>query len=713
MGYKNTRECLEALEARGELVRIDKCVDANLEIGAIQRRVFKAGGPALMFNNVKGCRFPMAANIYGTRDRMRFIFRDTIAMVERLMRLKLSPLEALKRPWAYLGAPRTAYHTLPKRTSDGPILRNRTTVSKLPQLVSWPMDGGGYVTLPQVYTEDPGHPGFAASNMGMYRVQLSGNDYAQDKEVGLHYQIHRGIGHHHARAIAKGEPLKVNVFVGGPPAMTLAAVMPLPEGLPELFFAGAMAGHRIPMVRHPGGLPMPAQADFCICGTVEGVQKSEGPFGDHLGYYSLAPRFSGAQGGLGLPPRRRRLAVHHGGPSTPGGHHLRRVHPRTDRGFGAVGLFRGARGPRRGRGGRAPVAPGRGQRALRALCGRAPAPGAADQCPVPARQHPDLAVPSTCSSRPARTWPPGCPAAISRASSATCWPGRTCPATCISSPGPPSDTLDYSGISLNQGSKLVFAAAGEPRRELGVETPSGLDLPRGYRDPQVFAPGILVIKGPKHRRKRDQQDPALERLGESLKSVRSIEKFPLIVVADDAGFTAADWDNFLWVTFTRSDPATDIYGVGAFTHAKHWGSGQGDPRRCPAQDLPRAAARTGPRGGKGGGCARGQGRPASRNHLALEYSMDQKVLDELKLAFACDLYETVKAARKKTRRTCVPAHHDRRGRPDGLCGHVSEKGHHGVSGPDRGVRCQAPHLQPARRDHGRAVRPGHVLPGRL
>jgi 4-hydroxy-3-polyprenylbenzoate decarboxylase len=134
------------------------------------------------------------------------------------------------------------------------------------------------------------------------------------------------------------------------------------------------------------------------------------------------------------------------------------------------------------------------------------------------------------------------------------------------------DTLDYSGISLNQGSKLVFAAAGSRKRELGSEVPAGLDLPRGFRDPVVFAPGILVIKGPKHQKKRDEQDAALDRLGNMLEKVNGIERFPMIIVADDAIFTAEDWDNFLWVTFTRSDPATDIYGVGSFTHAKHWGA---------------------------------------------------------------------------------------------------------------------------------------------
>ena len=571
MGYKNTRECLEALEARGELVRIDKCVDARLEVGAIQRRVFRAGGPALLFNNVKGCRFPMAANIYGTRDRMRFLFRDTIDMVERLMKLKLSPMEALKRPWAYLGAPRAAYHTMPKRVSDGPILRNRTTVSKLPQLVSWPLDGGGYVTLPQVYTEDPDNPGFGGSNLGMYRVQLSGNDYAPDKEVGLHYQIHRGIGHHHAKAIAKGEPLKVNVFVGGPPAMTLAAVMPLPEGLAELFFAGAMAGYRIPMVKHPGGLPMPAQADFCICGTLAAEEKPEGPFGDHLGYYSLAHDFPVLKVDavyhrddavwpfttVGRPPQEDTVFgefIHELTselvPSVFSGVH--EVHAVDAAGVHPLLLAVGSER----------YVPYAGERQPQELLTNAMALLGNTQTSlskyvlIAARE--DLSEGQSCHDIPGFFRHMLERADLSRDL-------HFITRTTI-------DTLDYSGISLNQGSKLVFAAAGPVKRELGIETPSGMNLPRGYRDPQVFAPGILVLKGPKHRRKRDQQDPALERLGESLKKVRGIERFPLIVVADDAGFTAANWDNFLWVAFTRSDPATDIYGVGGFTHAKHWGA---------------------------------------------------------------------------------------------------------------------------------------------
>src|SRR5208337_1012479 len=124
----------------------------------------------------------------------------------------------------YRDVPRTLWFLRPKFVRSGPILDFTTTIHELPQLVSWPHDGGAFITLPQVYTEDEARPGWRASNLGMYRVQLSGNQYQLDRQVGLHYQIHRGIGVHHAHAIAKGMPFRVNIFVGGPPCMTLSAV---------------------------------------------------------------------------------------------------------------------------------------------------------------------------------------------------------------------------------------------------------------------------------------------------------------------------------------------------------------------------------------------------------------------------------------------------------------------------------------------------------
>lgn len=292
MGYRNLRACLDDLERTGQLRRIPVEIDARLEAAEIQRRVYAAGGPALLFERVQGCRFPMVSNLFGTIERTRFLFRDALDQVRKLVELKVDPASALRRPLHYARAFPTAWAMRPKYVSRGPAVECETTLDQLPPLVSWPLDGGPFVTLPAVYTEHPDYPGWARSNLGMYRVQLAGNDYLPNREVGLHYQIHRSIGVHHAAAIRRGEPLRVNIFIGGPPALMLSAVMPLPEGLSELTFAGALGGRRVSLVRQGDGLPVAAEADFCIAGTIDpAAVKPEGPFGDHLGYYSLRHPF--------------------------------------------------------------------------------------------------------------------------------------------------------------------------------------------------------------------------------------------------------------------------------------------------------------------------------------------------------------------------------------------------------------------------------------
>ncbi|HUG17997.1 MAG TPA: UbiD family decarboxylase, partial [Planctomycetaceae bacterium] len=292
MGYRNLKACVTDLERTGRLVRISAEIDPYLEASEIQRRVYQAQGPALLFERVKGCRFPVVCNLFGTRERTHFLFRDSLESVRRLIALKIDPMQFAKTPWKYLSAIRPALSMLPRKSRQGPILEYTTTISELPQLVNWPADGGPFVTLPMVYTEHPGRPGLMNSNLGMYRVQLAGNEYEPDREVGLHYQIHRSIGVHHAEAIARGEPFRVNVFIGGSPAMILAAVMPLPEGLSELTFAGALQKRAIRMIPQANGPAIYSEADFCICGTVDPQHlKPEGPFGDHLGYYSLRHDF--------------------------------------------------------------------------------------------------------------------------------------------------------------------------------------------------------------------------------------------------------------------------------------------------------------------------------------------------------------------------------------------------------------------------------------
>lgn len=571
MGYRNLQECVDDLERAGRLVRVGHEIDPRLEAAEVQRRLYRAAGPAVLFERVRGCRFPILANLFGTPERARFLFRDSLEAVRQLVRLKIDPHEAFRRPWRYLGTARAALHTLPKHARRGPVLAHQTTVSQLPQIVSWPQDGGPFVTLPLVYSEDPDRPGWRKSNLGMYRVQLAGNEYEPDREVGLHYQIHRGIGVHHAAAIRRGEPLKVNVIVGGPPALALSAVMPLPEGMPELLFAGALGGRRVRLVMpEPGWPPIPAEADFCICGTVEPTgTKPEGPFGDHLGYYSLAHDF---------PVLKVRTIYHRAGaiwPFTVVGRP-----PQEDTTFGEI--IHELTGP---------VIPTviPGVHAVHAV-------DAAGVHPLLLAIGSERYVPYAAERRPqelltqanailgqgqlslakylfiaAREDDPALAVhdiadmvrhVLERADWATDLHFQT--RTTI-------DTLDYSaGMGLNAGSKLVVVVAGPRRQELGTALPSGGLLPDGFSEPRVVLPGVLALRGPRATRKREdsEYDPDLMRLVNGL-SVP--DGFPLVVVVDDSEFTARSLDNWLWVTFTRSDPASDVYGVGAFAHRKHWG----------------------------------------------------------------------------------------------------------------------------------------------
>ena len=558
------------LERSGALIRIDEELSADLEIGSIQRRVYQAGGPALLFTRVKGCSFPMLGNLFGTLERTRFIFRDTLRAVERLVQLKVDPRSFLKEPASLLSTLPAAWHLVPKRVAGGPILANRTSLDLLPQLKSWPDDGGAFITLPQVYSESAVSPGLRHSNLGMYRVQISGGDYLPNAEVGIHYQIHRGLGFHHAEAIEKGVPFRVNIFVGGAPALAVAAVMPLPEGMPELSFAGLLAGHRIEMVTRGGGLPIPAEADFCITGTIDPRRTlPEGPFGDHFGYYSLAHDF---------PVLKVEEVYHRDGaiwPFTTVGRP-----PQEDTSFGAfIHELTGPLIPT--------VIPG--VRAVHAVDAAGVHPlllaiGSERYVPYAERRTPQelLTIANAILGQGQLSL-----AKYLMIASHEDAPGldihdieaflvhvleRIDPRRDLHfQTATTMDTLDYSGSGLNSGSKVVFAAVGAKRRSLGVEIPPGFRLPDGYNFPALCLPGVLAITGPACGTRKGEPDPEMEGLCEFLSGVAGLDAFPLVVVCDDSRFTAATLNNFLWVSFTRSDPAADIYGVGASTRCKQWG----------------------------------------------------------------------------------------------------------------------------------------------
>lgn len=562
--------CVADLERNGHLIRIKEAVDPNLQMAAIQLRVYAANGPAIYFENVKGSPFPAVSNLFGSLERSRFIFRDTLDAIKQMIKLKGDPSQILKHPFRYAGLPFSALKALPmKKRGTVAATYGQTKISQLPQLKSWPNDGGAFITLPIVYTEDIEKPGPMNSNLGMYRIQLGGNDYVQDKEIGLHYQIHRGIGVHQTKANAAGKPLKVSIFVGGPPSHSFAAVMPLPEGMSELTFAGALGGRRF-RYQKKDGFMISADADFVITGEVYPNEvKAEGPFGDHLGYYSLKHDF----------PLMRVQQVYHKKnaiwPFTVVGRP-----PQEDTSFGAlIHEISGDIIPKE--------IPG-----LHEV-------NAVDEAGV----HPLLFAMGSERYTPYLELKQ--PAELLTIANHILGYGQMSLAKYLfiaAKEDNPQlkvaqkeaffqhilervdwrrdlhfqtkttiDTLDYSSDGLNFGSKLVIAAVGSPIRTLTATVPTDIKWPSEIADIKLAFPGVLAVQlktFTNYENEKIQLEKLLHQLNEQKEQLKEV---PLILLTDDADFVARSFSNLLWTTFTRSNPSHDIYGVDSFTEFKHWG----------------------------------------------------------------------------------------------------------------------------------------------
>ena len=562
-------ECLLDLEKNGQLIRIKEEVDPHLEMAAIHLRMYEMAGPALLFENVKGSKYRAASNIFGTLDRSRFIFRDTLAAVQKLIELKSNPIEAIKHPLQNFSAGMAALKALPlKNPMVKPVMHSQIKISDIPAIQHWPMDGGAFVTLPQVYSEDADKPGIMNANLGMYRIQLNGNDYTQDKEIGLHYQLHRGIGVHQTKANKKGLPLKVSVFAGGPPSHTVSAVMPLPEGISEMTFAGVLGGRRF-RYRYDDGFCISTDADFVITGEVHpGENKPEGPFGDHLGYYSLTHDFP-------------LMKVH-------------KVYARKN----AIWPFTVV--------GRPPQEDTSFGQLIHEITGAAipqEVPGLKEVHAVDAAGvHPLLLA--IGSERYTPYTPAKQPAELLTIANHVLGTGQLSLAKFLFITADDTnqltthhideylqfvlkriqlhrdvhfytnttiDTLDYSGTGLNSGSKVVFAAYGEEVRSLATEVPSLLQQLQGYGMASLVMPGVVAISMPKFSSYEATQ-AQINMLQQQLKdSDAALHEVPMIVLADDAAFVAATLKNFLWVAFTRCNPSHDIYGINESVTNKHWG----------------------------------------------------------------------------------------------------------------------------------------------
>ncbi len=569
MIYASLEACLIDLEKNGYLVRIKEEVDPYLEMAAVHLRVHEAKGPALLFENVKGSSFRAASNIFGTLECSKFIFRDTLPSVQKLIQLRNDPSRLLKQPLKNINTSLAALKAVPlKNPLRKPILSNEINITDLPLIQHWPKDGGAFVTLPQVYTEDAEHPGIMNANLGMYRIQLTGNDYKINQEAGLHYQIHRGIGIHQSIANKKGVSLKVSVFVGGPPSHTLAAVMPLPESMSELTFAGILGGRRFRYF-YRDGFCISADADFVITGEVYSEEnKSEGPFGDHLGYYSLKHPFPFM--------------------------HVRKVYTKKN----AIWPFTVV--------GRPPQEDTSFGELIHELTGDAiqkEIPGLKEAHAVDAAGvHPLLlAIGSERYTPYLQTKQPSEILTIANHILGTgqlslakflfitadetnqlstkniqnyfkyIFERINCATDIHFQTNTTIDTLDYSGTSLNRGSKVIFAVYGDIKRKLYTEIPQTIKKIHSFINAQLILPGIVSLSAPKFR----SYDEALKELDtlnkQLLPEFDNLTGLALIILCDDSEFTAKNLENFLWVTFTRCNPSHDIYGIDSFYSYKHWG----------------------------------------------------------------------------------------------------------------------------------------------
>jgi 4-hydroxy-3-polyprenylbenzoate decarboxylase len=569
MGYSSLQACITDLEKNGHLIRIKEEVDPYLQMAAIHMRVFEHQGPAILFERVAYSKFPAVSNLFGTLERSRFIFRNTLDKIKTMVDLKSDPVEALKHPFKYANIALTALSALPMKTgANAPVNFGQCLISDLPQIVNWPNDGGPFVTMPQVYTEDIDKPGIMNANLGMYRIQMGGNDYIPDDEVGLHYQLHRGIGVHQTKANAKGRPLKVSIFVGGPPAHPVAAVMPLPEGLSEMTFAGALGNRRFRYFYDKEGFCISGDADFVITGTVTPHEnKMEGPFGDHLGYYSLKHLF----------PLLKVHRVYHRKNAIWSFTVVGRP-PQEDTSFGA--LIHEITGP-------AISEEIPGLHAVNAVDAAGVHPllfaiGSERYTPYLQERKPQeiLTIANHILGK----------SQLSLAKYLFIAAGEDDPKLNVNDIGgflkhmlqrvdfardlhfytnTTIDTLDYSGSGLNSGSKVVIAAAGEIKRQLWAKLPVDFTLPEQFGACKMVMPGILAIEVKKDNN-NSNKTLVIDILCEHLKSA-DLSGLPLMVLCDDAAFTARNISNFVWVTFTRSNPSHDIYGIHSFTGHKHWG----------------------------------------------------------------------------------------------------------------------------------------------
>lgn len=535
--HKNMRTFIEQLWREKEIVEVTAEVDPQLELAEIHRRVVEEEGPALLFSRVKGSSFPVATNLFGTVRRMEMamgprpeaIIKRAIQVMDKLMPPGVKTLWQ-EKGWlldiAKSGLRRVSHQNAPVL---GACMEN-VNLHELPVLTSWQEDGGAFFTLPLVYTEKPrSHE----HNLGMYRLQIHSQN-----QTGMHWQIHKGGGFHYYEAEQRGQALPVTVFLGGPPALTIAAITALPEMVPELLYASFLMGDKINMVDLEGyPHPLVAEAEFALCGEVPPmVRKPEGPFGDHYGYYSLIHDFPV------FDVKRvfhRKDAIY---PATVVGiprqedyyigewmqDLLSPIFPVLMPGVKSLWTY--------------------AETGFHALCGavvresyfrealahcfRILGEGQLSLTKILLVTDVDLDL---------KDFPRLLESILQRFN-----PARDL--VIINETA--MDTLDYTGRKFNQGSKAIMLGLGEPVRDLpgeyGAGPLAGIDKIKPY------CPGCLLVSGDSYTSHSRLAEVLLEQAGQS------ISCWPLVILVDDVDAINSQTD-FLWSVFTRFDPAWDIY----------------------------------------------------------------------------------------------------------------------------------------------------------
>ena len=533
----NLRQFLDQLQREGELVRVETPVSSDLEIAEIHRRVIASAGPALFFTNVEGADFPCVTNLFGTPKRVDLAFGPRPEQfINQLVQLAQDlPSLSPGKLWPHKNLLPAALKVGMKTIAKGPIgecVQTPPDLSRLPFLKTWPEDGGHFITLPLVYTQ---HPDSGHHNLGMYRIQRH-----DPQTLGVHWQIQKGGGFHYHVAEQRDEPLPLVIFVGGPPALMLSAIAPLPEDLPELILASLLQGERLRRMKNPhGGLPLIAEAEFAIQGVVPPhIRQPEGPFGDHYGYYSLQHDYPILQAShlyhrkdavfpatvVGKPPQEdmflgtyiQELMAPLSKLVMPA---IKAMWSYGETGYHSLSaIVVEERYPREAM-----------KFAFRIL-GEDGGQLNLTKFLVVIDRPLDLG-----DFRQVLTH------ALERVQLET---------DLFIIANLAMDTLDYTGPEVNKGSKAILIGVGDPIRDLPQEFTG--DLPYGAQSAAAYCPGALAIQGPAYTNDPDY--------AQHLARDRAIANWPLVFLVDDARVASKNI-TFLWSTFTRFEPAADTYAA--------------------------------------------------------------------------------------------------------------------------------------------------------